>query len=288
MIVTLFGTRGSIPVCSPEFTEFGGNTTCIALECDDCNHRIVVDAGTGIRNLGKTIVSNDRHGALFFCFTHYHWDHIQGLPFFAPAYSQRCHSIFLVPENSGGRNMREILAGQMLPEHFPIPFEKMGGNFYFAQPPRNQHEFMRTMITFEEHDHPGGAYSYRFERRGHSIVIRTDIEYKDGIQEEDVEFCRNADILIHDAQYTDEQLEDRRGWGHSSYGQAIELAERAGVQQLIMTHHDPEHDDAFLRHQEELCQERFANCVLAREGMRASCCSGIEIDVPQGETVCTG
>ena len=271
MNITFYGTRGSIPVCSPEYMSFGGNTTNMVIGFEDNDHKIVIDAGTGIRNFGKHYIESGVTGALFFCFSHFHWDHIQGLPFFSPAYIPDSHLIFVVlDQNDNHQSIKKILEGQMREEYFPVPLNKMGGNFYFTQQPGNEHEFMRTRIVGQKHNHPGGAFGFRFERLSQVIVVRTDAEYPDGISDEDIEFCRNADILVHDAQYTCEELEQRRGWGHSSYAQVMELAERAGVQQLVMTHHDPEHDDDFLLEQESQCRDRFPNCTLAREGMTIS------------------
>ena len=268
MYIKFYGTRGSLPVCSPEVLEYGGNTTCMVVGFDDLDHKIVIDAGTGLRNFGKEHLETNPESALLFCFSHFHWDHIQGLPFFAPAYRNDTHLIFLVlDQNDEQQNIKKILEGQMRSEYFPVPLNEMGGNFYFTQQPGTDYEFMRTTVKGKKHHHPGGAYSFRFERNGMSIVVRTDAEYPNGIGLEDIEFCKNADILVHDAQYTCDELPSKKGWGHSSYGQVIELAEKANVGQLVMTHHDPEHDDTFLEAQEKQCQVRFPNSVLAREGL---------------------
>jgi len=117
------------------------------------------------------------------------------------------------------------------------------------------------------HDHPGGAYSYQFEMDGKSQVFSTDIEHGDGIDRRIVEFSRDADILIHDGQYTAKELEHRRGWGHSSYDQALQVAELAGARRLIITHQDPDHDDTVLQEMEHKCRRRFPKTLLAREKM---------------------
>ena len=127
--------------------------------------------------------------------------------------------------------------------------------------------FRDTVITVRKHNHPGSAYSIRAYWREKVIVICTDIEHDKKIDQRIVNLARGADVLIHDAQYTEEELETHRGWGHSSYEQAIQVAEQAGCKMLVMTHHDPDHNDEFLTKMEKKCQERFKNCVLAREGM---------------------
>ena len=126
---------------------------------------------------------------------------------------------------------------------------------------------MQTLVTAQKHNHPGGAYSFRIERNGEVLVVCTDVEHGEQIDPRLVELARGADLLVHDAQYTAEELQKRRGWGHSSFDQAMQVAEMAGVKSLALTHHDPDHDDEFLLRIEKLCQERFPNTVLAREGM---------------------
>ena len=127
--------------------------------------------------------------------------------------------------------------------------------------------FRETVVSVRKHNHPGTAYSMRLYWREKVIVICTDIEHDKKIDQRIVNLARGADILIHDAQYTPEELRTHRGWGHSSYDQALQVAEMAEVKQLAITHHDPDHDDIFLQRMETLCQERFPQCVLARDGM---------------------
>jgi ribonuclease BN (tRNA processing enzyme) len=129
---------------------------------------------------------------------------------------------------------------------------------------------VETVVTTQRHNHPGGAYSFRIERKGKVLVVCTDVEHGEQIDPLLVELAGGADLLVHDAQYTAEELQTRRGWGHSSFDQAMQLAEMAGVKRLALTHHDPEHDDEFLLRIEKLCQERFPNTVVAREGMEIS------------------
>jgi len=130
--------------------------------------------------------------------------------------------------------------------------------------------FYHTHTSTIKLNHPGGCFGYRIEVEGRLIVICTDVEHGDQIDPNVVEFAQNADLLIHDAQYTDQELAAHKGWGHSSCSQAIEVAEMAGVKQLAMTHHDPEHDDEFLKAVEKKCQDRFKDCLLARDGMEIS------------------
>lgn len=267
--VTFYGTRGSIPICDPNYLEFGGNTTCIAFHRHSKNRIGILDAGTGIRALGKHITKNfsEQHD-IDITFTHFHWDHIQGLPFFDPAYNPN-QTINIGALGEGGKftDLREIFKNLMLEEYFPIQLENMGAKFNFDFKENNVFEDKGVVLKTIKQNHPGGSFGYRVEVEGLVIVVCTDLEHGDTINEDIVAFAQDADLLIHEAQYTDAELLTHKGWGHSSFNQAIEVAERSGAKQLIMTHHDPDHDDEFLLAIEKQCQARFKNCALAREGM---------------------
>jgi phosphoribosyl 1,2-cyclic phosphodiesterase len=275
MEVVFYGTRGSIPVCDANFQEFGGNTTCIAIEpAGDAwgEDRIaIIDAGTGIFKLGHEL-NRERKGKdlIHIAFTHFHWDHIQGFPFFEPAYNpEQRINILALGADRGITDLRQIFARQMEAEYFPVELHAMGAQFSFIL--HDQKELKRyysaKMSTIKQF-HPGGSYGYRMEAFGRVIVICTDVEYEGEIGDDVIDFVRGADLLVHDAQYTDEELEKYRGWGHASFDQAIEVAERGEVSLLAMTHHDPHHDDDFLAAIEKKCQDRMKDCFLAREGMR--------------------
>ena len=268
MKVKFYGTRGSIPVCDREYLEFGGNTTSIKITRDD-GRIAVFDAGTGIRKLGNDLIDDGfAQDELFIAFSHFHWDHIQGFPFFAPAYSsESVINILAMGKNSNIENLEGIFEGQMRQEYFPVPLESMGAKFNFLRLNRNELNINKSNIRVIKQSHPGGSYGYRIQYNDKSLVICTDIEHGETVLPEIVEFCKDADVLVHEAQYTNEELTANRGWGHSSFDQAIEVAERAGVKQLLMTHHDPLHNDAFLLAKEKECQARLPNCLLAREGM---------------------
>jgi phosphoribosyl 1,2-cyclic phosphodiesterase len=274
MKLKFYGTRGSIPVCNAGFQTFGGNTTCFQITFPDTGRIAIVDAGTGIRNLGKDLrAMGHKQDQIVLAFTHFHWDHIQGFPFFGPAYdSGQRITLLTIGEGQSIQNLREIFAMQMQSEYFPVQLDRMGASFEFMEIDKASKHFtgannIATVVTANRHKHPGGAYGFRVERHGKVLVICTDVEHGDTIDPQVVALARDADLLIHDAQYTAEELPSRRGWGHSSYDQAIQVGEMANVKRLALTHHDPDHDDDFLLRMEKLCQERFANCLLARDGM---------------------
>lgn len=270
MKIKFYGTRGSMPICDREFQEFGGNTSCILLT-GDLGEVAILDAGSGIRNLGKDLVkSGHTQETIYIAFSHFHWDHIQGFPFFGPAYDPKRHfTISAIGRDAEAKDIRSIFAGQMQEDYFPVGMDQMGATFAFLQPADEiyRHDGSGTVVRSIKHNHPGGAYTYRFDHFGKSVVYCTDIEHGETLDPRIIEISRGADLLIHDAQYTPEQLKTRRGWGHSSWEQAIQVAEQAGVKKLALTHHDPDHTDEFLTQMEKECQQRFANCVLARERM---------------------
>ncbi len=276
MIVKFYGTRGSVPVCKSDFQEFGGNTTCIQVRDKESNNIAILDAGTGIRELGKDIIeSGHKQDEIFIAFTHFHWDHIQGFPFFEPAFNKK-QKINLLALGWGKHItcLKDIFKTQMQKEFFPIQLEKMGARFRFMLLDETKKVFKTkvkkpkpVIVKTNKHTHPGGAYGYRIELDGKAMVFCTDVEHLNSIDEKVVKLAAGADLLIHDAQYTDEELKKKKGWGHSSFSQAIEVAERANVKMLALTHHDPDHDDAFLRKMEKKCQQRFKDSFLARERM---------------------
>lgn len=268
MKIKFYGTRGSIPISDSKFLEFGGNTTSVKITRD--NGRVaILDAGTGIRQLGIDLKKEGfQQNELFIGFTHFHWDHIQGFPFFEPAYDpSMVINILAMGKEQQISNLEEIFKGQMKPEYFPVPLNSMGASFNFLKLAQNEVELRGATIRVIKQNHPGGSFGYRMEDNGKSFVYCTDLEHGESILPEIVEFCRGADLLVHEGQYTPDQLRAHPGWGHSSHEQAIAVAEAAGVKKLIITHHDPEHDDEFLLQIEKECQARFANCQLAREQM---------------------
>jgi ribonuclease BN (tRNA processing enzyme) len=156
----------------------------------------------------------------------------------------------------------------MQEEYFPVSLDGMGANWQFLQTKEDHFVFDTAFARVVKHQHPGGAYSYRFhDSDGKVVVFCTDIEHGKSLDPKIVELARGADILIHEGQYTPEELDTHRGWGHSSWEQAVQVAEEARVERLVITHHDPDHDDGFLLDIEQQCQVRFPGAVLAREGM---------------------
>jgi phosphoribosyl 1,2-cyclic phosphodiesterase len=268
--VVIYGCRGSIPVNGPEFDKFGGSTSCLLITSEDSINVGIIDAGTGIRRLGQEIMKDAalREKPIVIAFTHFHWDHIQGLPFFEPAYVKgKKISLLALGRERPVTDLQRVFSVPMQREYFPVQLCDMGAAFEFLLSDATVHPFPKAVVSARKHRHPGSAYSYRIARGGKSIVVCTDIEHGEHLDPATVEFCRGADLLLHDAQFTAEELSSHRGWGHSSYEQAVECAKLPEVKNLVLTHHDPNHDDTFLTEIEERCQQVLPDCVLARENM---------------------
>lgn len=269
MKVTFYGTRGSTPVAGPDYTQFGGNTSCILITFST-GMVAILDAGTGIRKLGDDLLaaSHEQYDNIYIVLSHTHWDHIIGFPFFKLAYEPRQHlTIAICGKERMSKDLESIFSAQMQSDYFPVPLEKMGASFDFWQPDITTYTHP-TGIKLEalKYNHPGSAYGYRFMEGRKTLVYCTDLEHGDEIDPNVVSLSRNADLLIHDAQYTSDELMVKKGWGHSSWKQAVEVAEQAGVKKLALFHHDPEHNDTFLSNLERECQKRFKRSFFAKEG----------------------
>jgi phosphoribosyl 1,2-cyclic phosphodiesterase len=268
--IVIYGCRGSIPVNGQNFQKFGGSTTCILITSDIAKSIGIIDAGTGIRTLGQEIMLDPsmREKPIVIGFTHFHWDHIQGLPFFAPAYVKgKKIALLALGRERPIDDLERVFSVQMQREYFPVQLADMGADFEFLMPNEDTHLLPLSVVTARKHQHPGSAYAYRICAREKTIVVCTDIEYGDEIDQGNIEFCKGADLLIHDAQFTPREYEQRRGWGHATYVQAIECAKRAEVKRLILTHHDPDHDDTMLETIEREAKALFPNCEMARDGL---------------------
>ncbi len=269
----LWGTRGSSPTPGGRFIRHGGHTSCLSVLHDGL--QLIFDAGSGIRELGRELMA-DPPQRLHLFITHTHWDHIQGFPFFPPAYTPGWE-IEIYGEKALNKPLRAVFKGQLDREYFPVQMEDMRAHLDF----HHLHEEPITLdgvkISWIRVDHPGHSLGYKIEVEGKSIVWIPDNEFLNGhldplddlTRESEImrpylpllDFVSGADILIHEAQYTDEEYPEKVGWGHSSVGNACILAHLAGVKRWLITHHDPTHDDAFL--ETKLNQTRR---LLARRG----------------------
>ncbi len=266
MIVKFWGTRGSIPTSGPNFMEFGGNTPCLSIRLKSTDEMIIFDAGTGIRELGMDILkSNPDCKTLHLFLTHAHWDHIQGFPFFGPAY----HPDYKVNVYCT-KTAEEFLAGQMAPPYFPVGLEAMPAlNAFHVLSHDETTSIGNAKIRNMPLPHPQESTGFRIDESGTSFVFATDTEHEPPhMNEQLVKFATDCDALVYDAQYTEsEYFNGRQGWGHSTYNEGVRLAQSAGAKKLILFSHDPTHDDAVCLDIEQKAQELFPDAVAARQGL---------------------
>lgn len=259
-----WGVRGSIPTPGPENVGFGGNTTCIELRSQ--GDTLVIDGGTGARGLGLCLQKStpDTYSHTHVLLTHFHWDHLQGLPFFAPLYDSGKEITFY--SACRAEELRGILEAQMAAPYFAVHFEFLCAKSNFIQlNPAGQRVAGALVYPFPLR-HPQGATGFRIEVDGLVITHASDVEHGDANLDRILqEYAQGADVLIYDAQYTPEEYEHRQGWGHSTWLRATQVAQACNVGRLILFHHDPSHDDACMKRIEAEAQLHFANTAAAKE-----------------------
>jgi phosphoribosyl 1,2-cyclic phosphodiesterase len=239
---------------------------------------LVFDGGTGLRLLGKKLLSEMPLDAHMF-FSHVHWDHIQGFPFFEPAFV--AGNVFhLYGGNNVSRTLEETLAGQMDHPNFPVHLSTMAARMSFRDLAEGETVEIDdglvgpVRVTCARGNHPQGVLAFRVEQAGKAMIFATDTEHYEGrVDEKLVELSRGAEVLIYDSQYTPEEYAgtgggaSKRGWGHSTYEEGAKLAKRAGARRLVLFHHDPTQSDAAVRDKESRARALFPNAIAAHEGL---------------------
>jgi phosphoribosyl 1,2-cyclic phosphodiesterase len=269
MRLRFWGVRGSTPTPRAENLKFGGNTPCVEIRtpAGDC---LIFDAGTGIRDLGQ-LLAHEAAGepvrANIFL-THFHWDHIQGIPFFDPLYGAK-NTITFNSGLAGTNALQTALEGQMADPYFPLDISRLSAHKGFREiEAESVLEAGGAAIRPFALNHPQGACGYRIECGKSVVVYATDFEH--GNSKLDAILLaqsQNADILICDSQYTPQEYESHRGWGHSTWLHATALAREAGVKQLLLFHHDPDHDDQAMARIQSEARGEFENTAAAWEGL---------------------
>ncbi|MBG90095.1 MAG: hypothetical protein CMO80_24800 [Verrucomicrobiales bacterium] len=277
--VRFWGVRGSIPTPGPSTMKYGGNTTCVEVRAD--GQLIVLDAGTGIRQLGRELM-NEFQSQPIFChvlISHTHWDHIQGFPFFMPAYDPKNH-ITVMGYEGARQGLQATLSSQMESPYFPVSMQQMPSNLNIEETSDTEFHIGPIEITAFFANHPGVCVGYRLDTRQGSIVFLPDnephsrlrmapnqenaqslevLEYARKEDEKLIEFIQDADVVIMDAQYDADEYKSYIGWGHGCVDDVVALAVIANVKKLYLFHHDPDHDDAMIDRMEEWANELVAN-----------------------------
>ena len=269
MRIDFWGVRGSIASPGPETAAVGGNTSCVAVKCGDT--RIVLDAGTGLRRLGDSLMAEMAQSSapldVHILLSHFHLDHIQGLPFFVPAYVPTT-KLSIWGAHNGIMSLGDTLAHQMTAPVFPVRLDELSAKLDLHEVRQGRPiEIGDVKIRAAKLNHPGGVHAYRVEYDGCSVVYATDTEHYACIDPQLLALARGADVLIYDSQYTEEEYAKKVGWGHSTYVRGAELAAAAEVGAYVLFHHDPSRTDAKVLEIEGRAQELFAASVAAREGM---------------------
>lgn len=268
--VYFWGVRGSIPCPGPNTVRYGGNTPCVEMQVG--GKRLVFDGGTGLHVLGQSLLRQMPVEAHLF-FTHSHWDHMQGFPFFTPGFVKGNHFCIYGAIAPDGSTVEQRLNDQMLHPNFPVPLQIMQADLDFHDvTPGEPIKIDDIVVETSPLNHPGEAVGYRVCWGGGAAVYVTDTEhYPDRVDENILWLARDADILIYDSTYTDEEYHSPKspkiGWGHSTWQEAVKLAKAANVKTLVIYHHDPAHDDDFLDNVGRQAAEQFSGAIMAREGM---------------------
>ncbi|HEY5959247.1 MAG TPA: MBL fold metallo-hydrolase [Polyangiaceae bacterium] len=262
--LSFWGVRGSIACPSADHVLFGGNTSCVELHAG--KSRIILDAGTGLRELGNRFSREDVREATLLL-THTHWDHINGFPFFTPAYAPG-RTFRIMAGHLGAGKVRNVLAGQMAEPVFPVPLETMRAELVFEDFSAGDRFALGPDVNVitSPLNHPNGATAYRIEYGGKSACYVTDTEHVIGKPDQRVlALIEGADLVVYDSSYTDDEFPSKIGWGHSTWQEAVRLCRAANVKQLAIFHHAPEHDDTFMLALEKEAQSMWEGAIVARE-----------------------
>lgn len=296
--IKFWGVRGSIPTPGYSTLHYGGNTSCVEVAFKNGPH-FILDAGTGIRELGKHLQKLNRPLNSYILLSHFHWDHIQGLPFFRPAFNPK-NKFTIIGSDDPAIHLDKIISFQMDPTYFPITIDDMRADISFRSIKEERITLDGVDVQTIYLNHPGYALGFRISYQNSSLIYISDNEpfqqdeeterkklksiskekieeafeaYVENKNQNLIEFCEKADLLIHDTQYLEEEYKDKITWGHSPLNFTVELAMRSKVKQLVLFHHDPDHDDAAIDRIEQLSKKILRShksriaCRAAKEGM---------------------
>jgi len=268
MRITCWGSRGSIPVSGKEYNKYGGDTTCLEIRAQS-GDLIVVDAGTGIRRLGNKLVA-EGHDGINFLFTHAHWDHLMGLPFFKPLFQEKTR-IKTIRCPYSGAYAEKMITRILTPPNFPVKYADLNAVFTYEKGCPGTFTIGSVAVVPIHLSHPNGGRGYKFTEDGKSFVFLTDNElgyvHPRGLTLDDyAAFSAGVDFLIHDAEFTPQEYQTYLEWGHSSYADVLELAFKAGVKKLGLFHLNQDRTDADMDRIVDICRHR-----IMREGFDFEC-----------------
>jgi len=268
MRIRFWGVRGSTPTPQAENLRYGGNTSCVEVRLGD--RLFVFDCGTGIRALGQQLHREfgGRAVSAHIFVSHFHWDHIQGIPFFGPLYDQP-ESRFFFHSSSRTRSLKRVMEEQMASPYFPVDMSEMKARRDFYEIEQGRVPLDDVTVEAMWLNHPQGCTGFRLETKDGVVVYATDNEPGDALFDKNVrQLASGADVLIYDAQYLPEEYEARkRGWGHSHWREAINVVMESGAKELVLFHHDPDHDDACLDQMVKEARNYYPKVRAAAEGM---------------------
>jgi phosphoribosyl 1,2-cyclic phosphodiesterase len=268
MYIKFWGVRGSTPTPQLDNMRYGGNTSCVELRMGE--HLYVFDCGTGFRNLGKSLAQEfegrDLNAHIFI--SHFHWDHIQGIPFFLPLYGNE-ESTFIFHSSSRGRRLQSAIEQQMAEPYFPVKMSEMAAHRDFYDIDADRLAMDGCTVETMWLNHPQGCLGFRVETPEGIVVYATDNEPGDETFDKNVrKLAEGADVLIYDAQYLPEEYEaKKRGWGHSHWREAVDIVTESGAKKLVLFHHDPDHNDECIDQTLAQARDYYQDIVAAREGM---------------------
>ena len=282
--VKFWGVRGSIPTPGVKYVKYGGNTACVEMQLPN-DMLFIFDAGTGIRELGNSLLKSGKKQKVYIFLSHFHWDHIQGLPFFMPSYREG-NEINILGMNTQETRLAKIISNQMESVYFPIRLQSLKAKMKFQILTEGKFYIGNATIDAMYTNHPGMSMGYVITIGKTKIGYFTDneivpiplwsedtsgLKYQLNVASKMLALLHDADLLIHDAQYTTEEYKSKVGWGHSSIPEVVSLAMEARVKRLVLFHHDPDrfddHIDVLVANCKEVLNDLPLECFAAHEGM---------------------
>ena len=268
MRIKFWGVRGSTPAPQPENMRYGGNTSCVEVRVG--NELYIFDCGTGFRVLGQALRHEFNGNAVsaHVFVSHFHWDHIQGIPFFGPLYDNS-ENRFHFHSSSRTRSLKRVLEEQMAAPYFPVGLTEMQARQKFYDLEEGRIQLGDVTLQTLWLNHPQGCMGFRMETKEGVFVYATDNEPGDALFDKNVrKLAAGADVLIYDAQYLPQEYERKRGWGHSHWREAINVVTESGAKDLVLFHHDPDHDDACIDKVVKEARDYYPRLRAASEGMQ--------------------